>query len=234
MRWLSNECNRDGLQLTKTHALLYLVPNGVTMYQQNRLCCQHNRMWLELIHNATDRSLPGVLIQAPSHFQLTVMEVILRAILEAIDWRWQKHHHPRSLMTAWNKLSTPASPHYTHQSHIRCHCQHNQLGNTLNTSMIKAKRFLFWIIICMGLFVNSACYYLVPKSRPTLLRCHGLYPDRLLCPWDFPGMKTGVGCHFLLQGIFLNQGLNSHLLHYRQILHHWTTSEVLSTLYNLA
>ena len=25
---------------------------------------------------------------------------------------------------------------------------------------------------------------------------------RLLCPWDFPGKNTGVGCYFLLQGIF--------------------------------
>ena len=23
-------------------------------------------------------------------------------------------------------------------------------------------------------------------------------PARLLCPWDFPGKNTGVGCHFLL------------------------------------
>ena len=33
----------------------------------------------------------------------------------------------------------------------------------------------------------------------------GLSPVRLLCPWDFPGENTGVGCHFLLQGIFLTQ-----------------------------
>ena len=25
---------------------------------------------------------------------------------------------------------------------------------------------------------------------------------RLLCPWNFPGKNTGVGCHFLLQGHF--------------------------------
>ena len=31
---------------------------------------------------------------------------------------------------------------------------------------------------------------------------HGLQPSKLLCPWDFPGKNTGVGCHFLLQGIF--------------------------------
>ena len=29
---------------------------------------------------------------------------------------------------------------------------------------------------------------------------------RLLCPWDFPGKNTGVGYHFLLQGIFPTQG----------------------------
>ena len=34
------------------------------------------------------------------------------------------------------------------------------------------------------------------------LRPHRLQPIRLLCPWDFPGNSTGVGCHFLLQGIF--------------------------------
>ena len=26
--------------------------------------------------------------------------------------------------------------------------------------------------------------------------------------WDFPGKHTGVGCHFLLQGIFPTQGSN--------------------------
>ena len=28
---------------------------------------------------------------------------------------------------------------------------------------------------------------------------HRWQPTRLLCPWDSPGKKTGVGCHFLLQ-----------------------------------
>ena len=36
-------------------------------------------------------------------------------------------------------------------------------------------------------------------------------PARLLCLWNFPGKYTGVGCHFLLQGIFLTQGSNWHL-----------------------
>ena len=56
------------------------------------------------------------------------------------------------------------------------------------------------------------CCCLVAKSRLTLLSPHGLEPARLLCPPDFPGKNTGVGSHFLLQGIILDQGLNQHLL----------------------
>ena len=48
---------------------------------------------------------------------------------------------------------------------------------------------------------------------------HGLNPARLLCPWNFPGKNTGVGCHALLYGIFPTQGLNPGLLHCRQILY---------------
>jgi len=40
-----------------------------------------------------------------------------------------------------------------------------------------------------------------------------LWSTRLFCPWDFPGKNTGVGCHFLLQRIFLTQGSNPHFLH---------------------
>ena len=41
---------------------------------------------------------------------------------------------------------------------------------------------------------------LVAKSCQILLQHH-----RLLCSWDFPGKNTGVGCRFLLQGIFLTR-----------------------------
>ena len=51
------------------------------------------------------------------------------------------------------------------------------------------------------------------------LQPHGLKPTRLLRPWDFPGKNTGVGCHFLLQDIFLTQGLNPGLPHCRQTLY---------------
>ena len=35
---------------------------------------------------------------------------------------------------------------------------------------------------------------------------------RLLCPWNFPGKNTGMGLHFLLQGIFPTRGSNLSLL----------------------
>ena len=38
---------------------------------------------------------------------------------------------------------------------------------------------------------------------------------RLLCLWNSPGKNTGVGCHVLLQGIFLTQGSNPSLLHWQ-------------------
>ena len=49
-----------------------------------------------------------------------------------------------------------------------------------------------------------------------------LQPARLLCPWNFPGMNTGVGCHFLLQGIFPTPGSNLCLL----CLLHWKTDSL--------
>ena len=39
-------------------------------------------------------------------------------------------------------------------------------------------------------------------------RPRGLQPTRLLRPWDFPGKRTGVGCHHLLQAHLLQKSAN--------------------------
>ena len=70
-----------------------------------------------------------------------------------------------------------------HFSHISIKCE-IQIGNT--------KTFLFQSVV-----VQSAKLWL------THLRTHGLQPTGLLCPWDFPGKKTRVGC----------QGSSLRLLH---------------------
>ena len=48
---------------------------------------------------------------------------------------------------------------------------------------------------------------------------HGLQATKLLGPWGFPGKNTGVGCRFLLQGIFSSQGSNTALPHCRWVLY---------------
>ena len=57
---------------------------------------------------------------------------------------------------------------------------------------------------------------------------------RLLCPWNSLGKDTGMGHHYLLQGIFLTQGSNLGLLHCRQILYclnHHRNPEIYTVLY---
>ena len=46
----------------------------------------------------------------------------------------------------------------------------------------------------------------VTQSCPTLCDPMDCSLPGSSCPWDFPGKSTGVGCHFLLQGIFPTQG----------------------------
>ena len=70
--------------------------------------------------------------------------------------------------------------------------------------------FLTFSILSGLLFNNRGLHQLSDSLQP-----HGLYPGRLLCPWNSPGKNTGIVCHFLVQRIFWTQGLNPHLLHWQ-------------------
>ena len=70
-----------------------------------------------------------------------------------------------------------------------------------------------WVLNCSVIF-NS-------------LQPHGLQHIRFLCPWDSPDKNKGVGCHFLLQGIFLIQGSKLCLLHWQADYEFiWSLSQV--------
>ncbi|KAB0345095.1 hypothetical protein FD754_022021 [Muntiacus muntjak] len=53
----------------------------------------------------------------------------------------------------------------------------------------------------------AQCLVSVPPTRQSLRKLKQRFP-RLLCPGNSPGKSTGVGCYFLLQGIFPSQGSN--------------------------
>ena len=60
---------------------------------------------------------------------------------------------------------------------------------------------------------------LVPQSCLTLCNPMDYILPGCSVPGLFPGKNTGMGCHFLLQGIIPTQGSNLGLLHCRQILY---------------
>ena len=59
------------------------------------------------------------------------------------------------------------------------------------------------------------CCCSVAQASLTLCDPTDCSPLRLLCPGDFPGKNIGVGCHFLLQGIFLTQRSKLYLLQWQ-------------------
>ena len=68
---------------------------------------------------------------------------------------------------------------------------------------------------------------LVTQSCPALCEPTECSPPGSSVHGDSPGKNTGVGCHALLQGIFLTQGSNLcclHLLHCKWILYHVATA----------
>ena len=66
----------------------------------------------------------------------------------------------------------------------------------------------FCLLVC-GFLSSSWCVCVcVCSVTSNSLQLHGQQPTRPLCSWDVTGKNTGVGCRFLLQGIFLTQGSN--------------------------
>ena len=64
--------------------------------------------------------------------------------------------------------------------------------------------------VCVCVCARGRAHALT-QSCPILCDLLGCYPARRLCLWNFPGKYTGVGCLFLLQGIFLTQGSSWYL-----------------------
>ena len=84
---------------------------------------------------------------------------------------------------------------------------------------------IYWLWVSMAssvysfpiffFFLLSFFLFCVKVKSLVRVRIFATPGTRLFCPWDFPGKSTGVGCHFLLQEIFLTQGSNPGLSHCR-------------------
>ena len=91
---------------------------------------------------------------------------------------------------------------------------------------------VYHIVYYTLLFRVCMFVYIYPHICCLLL--FSVISDSFVTPWtiahqallsmDNPGKNTGVGCHFLLQGIFLTQGSNPHVLHWQVGSYHWATN----------
>ena len=83
-------------------------------------------------------------------------------------------------------------------------------------TLLRTVKLLFesWPI-CISTNYICSC----SAAQRCLTLCHTVETaaPQAFCPWDFPGRNSRVGCHMLLQGIFLTQGSNLCLL----CLLHW-------------
>ena len=84
-------------------------------------------------------------------------------------------------------------------------------------SKFRERIAIFWCYHLRLLSDSFGCYRQISKYSNIVHACSvtqlclALWDPMFLCPWNFPGKITGVGCHFILQGIFLAQGWNLHL-----------------------
>ena len=69
--------------------------------------------------------------------------------------------------------------------------------------------------------MDFSLLFLVTKWCLTLLQLHGIEPSRLLCPWDFPGKSTRVGCISFSKGSSQTWDQTHISCVGRQILYHW-------------
>ena len=89
----------------------------------------------------------------------------------------------------------------------KCFYKHHFLSNNFNIMLSFMTHFSNFMTMKWRSEVTQSCLTLCDPMDCSLpgssIHCF------------FPGKNTGVGCHFLLQGIFLTQGLNQGLLYYR-------------------
>ena len=67
--------------------------------------------------------------------------------------------------------------------------------------------YMVYLLYSVNIIAHYYCMltFVCAVSHIQLVLTPWTVAHQALCPWNFPSKNTGVGCHFLLQGIFLTQ-----------------------------
>ena len=121
--------------------------------------------------------------------------------------------HPSSYENGYSWLFPHDGKHYVFGG--KKYVDQRPSGET-SSMFFPSNLFLPLLPICLSLAFAIVLLWLFSRSVVSDF----VTPRPVACLWDSSGKNIGVGCHFLLQEIFPTQGLNSCLLHCRQILYH--------------
>ena len=108
--------------------------------------------------------------------------------------------------------------HWTQKRVHQIHGTKEILPELISYVELTIKCTAYFITLCV-----CVCVCVCVLSRVQLFATPWTAACQASHPWDSPGKNTGVGCHFLLHGIFPTQGSNSSLLHLcigRWVLYH--------------
>ena len=140
--------------------------------------------------------------------------------------------HCRWILWCWATWETPPSCVYSGKLTSGPQFLHLYFGVGNNALLIWFVVRIKWNNTCIcKCFISVAIFNLIFTNTTEKEHYHlrkeanlkkAPWTVRLLCPWNSPGKNIGVWSHSLLQGIFLTQGLNPDLLHYRQTFYHLT------------
>ena len=149
----------------------------------------------------------------------------------------------------WSDLAAAAAGRWKEERESFLHLL---ILNCLQLKIILIQGGIFWSSsLYQACFPRVRAPFLSPVAASTLLVCVpvcsvvsdslwplGLYVARQApLSMGFPSKNTGVGCHFVLQGIFLTQGWTPSCQLGRGILYHWATWEaqmLISVMYPVA
>ena len=140
---------------------------------------------------------------------ITQHHTVLHNFLSGVSYGFQEASHQSSPLVFCLSISPV----------LKSHVALSQQGKRSVPEVVGSNSLMKLGCCCMTEAKRTTFRAQVLSSAPakSLQLCptlwlYGLWPTRLLHPWDTPGKNSRVGSHSLIQAIYLTQGSNTHLL----------------------